>query len=57
LRDNKQLLSAEGKGGAVRGLRSGVDRKQRVTGVWVKRQGRWQLVSGQVTPIFDPMMR
>ena len=24
---------------------------QRVTNVWVKRQGRWQLVSGQVTPI------
>ena len=26
----------------------------RVTQVWVQRQGRWQLVSGQVTPILEP---
>jgi len=39
---------------ATVGLRSGVNRGQRVTSVWVKRQGRWQLVSGQVTPILEP---
>lgn len=26
----------------------------RVTGVWLKRGGRWQIVSGQVTPIQGP---
>jgi len=39
---------------ATVGLRSGVNREQRVTSVWVKRRGQWQLVSGQVTPILEP---
>ena len=42
---------------ATVGLRSGVNRGQRVTSVWVKRQGRWQLVSGQVTPILEPEIK
>ena len=39
---------------ATVGVRSGVNRQQRHTGVWVKRQGQWQLVSAQVTPILEP---
>ncbi len=38
---------------ATVGTRTNPGARPRVTSVWVKRQGRWQLVSGQVTPTLE----